>query len=289
MSVQDMRREITDAVQGGDEGTADTAEATNADLNDPGDVSPGGEADGSTGATATSENPPAGEVTEVPTEYFGYEFPPDLSPEERADIISEFKKRDDRIGTLLRERGDSTEGETQPEVETPEPIPELTDVEILQALNLDPDNNPFDEATAKIAVPLVRRQVQQEQTIASLVENLELTQIDRTWRSSLEGLEKEYGALPPELNHEAVMEYAAENSIGSPVDAYWRIMGPGRAQLDQATRGMQAKRLAAAKSAASGTRPGTTAADDEAPVVAQTTKGATKEVATRLLKDLGLA
>ena len=280
-----MREHIAAAVSEDGEDTA-SAEVTPSSPETPGDGSPGGEAEGSTGATATSEDAPAGDVTEVPTEYFGYEFPPDLSPKERSDLIAEFKKRDDTIGKLMREHGedDGTPPEPEPEPE----VVELTDGEILQALNLDPETNPFDEATAKIAVPLVRRQMQQEATIAQLIELQEISEIDRSWRSSLEGLEKEHGALPVELDHEAVMEFAADNNIGSPVDAYWRIMGPGRSAIDRAAKDVQAKRLTAAKTAASGTRPGTTVADDEAPPESKTAKGATREVATRLLRDLGL-
>ena len=287
MSAQDMRQRIADAVADDGEDTA-SAEVTPSSPTAPGDGSPGGEAEGLRGRDSadTTEDAPAGDVTEVPDEYFGFKFPADLTPEERGDLIAEFKKRDDTIGKLLRERGED-DGSAEPEPE-PEPEPELTDSEILQALNLDPETNPFDEGVAKIAIPLVRRQMQQEATIAQLIELQEISEIDRSWRSALEGLEKENGALPVELNHEAVMEFAAENNIGSPVDAYWRLMGPSRSALDRATKDVQAKRLQAAKAAASGTRPGTTVADDEAPVESKTAKGATREVASRLLRDLGL-
>lgn len=285
MTIKDLRESFrtaaADAIAGESEGT-EVSEATDDDQETPGTATPGGEADVSTEEQKDSE---AQEGTEVPDSYFGFEFPPDLTPEQRTEIIGELKKRDDQIGKLLRERPD--EDAIKPE-DVPDPTPELTDAEILQALGLDPEQNPFDEATAKLAVPLVRRQVQQEATIAQLIELQELNEIDRSWRSSLEGLEREFGALPTEVDHESVMEFAADNGINSPVDAYWRIVGPSRATLDKATKGIQARRLAESKRSAASTRPETTVADDDVPPASKTTRGATKEVATKLLKELGL-
>jgi hypothetical protein len=124
--------------------------------------------------------------------------------------------------------------------------------------------------------------------LSQLIEMQELNEIDRSWRGTLGDLEKEFGVLPTELDHEAVMEYAANNGINSPVAAYWQIMGPGRAALAEATKGDRAKKLTDAKRASASTRPAPALADDDAPLESKTTKGATREAAQRIMRELGL-
>lgn len=289
MTIAEMRRATheaaSDAVAGissETEGTEST-EATGTE----GDATSAASAEGGTDV-GTEEAPDSSEAhegtDEVPDSYFGLDLS-GLEPERRLEIIGELKKRDDNIGKLLRGRPDETP-QTE-EVSTDAAPTPATDEEILQALGLDPEN-PFDEQAAKVAVPLVRRQLEQEGMLAQLIEMQELNEIDRSWRSTLSSLEREFGALPTELDHDTVMEFAAENDIGSPVDAYWRIVGPGRAALTEALSKEQAKRLAAAKAASATTRPGGKNADEEAPLESKTTKGATREAARRLLSEFGL-
>lgn len=287
MSVADLRREVAsaakDAVAGTEPGTEGTAQA---------------EAPAPVGATsaASAEGGPVVEpeaasrdaeasdgTADARTEYFGFDLS-DFEPNQRIEIIEELKKRDDHIGKLLR-------GKVADEEETPAPAPaplqQASDEDILQALGLDPDN-PFDEQAAKVAVPLVRKQLEQEAMLSQLIEMQELNEIDRSWRGTLGDLEKEFGVLPTELDHEAVMEYAANNGINSPVAAYWQIMGPGRAALAEATKGDRAKKLTDAKRASASTRPAPALADDDAPLESKTTKGATREAAQRIMRELGL-
>jgi hypothetical protein len=263
-----------------DEGTEGT-EATSKEIATS-DASTEGEQSAS--STEDSTDSEASDGTEDgPTEYFGYKLPPELTPQERVELLSELQKRDDTIGKLLRGKEAAT---TETVVETPAVVEPLTDAEILQALGLDPEN-PFDEQTAKAVVPLVRKQLEQDNVIAQLIEIQELNEIDRSWRGTLSSLEKEFGALPAEVDHEAVMEFAADNNISSPVDAYWRIAGPGRS-LVESVMAERAKKLTAAKAASATTRPGGAGASDEAPLESKTTKGATREAAAKLLQSLGL-
>lgn len=287
MSIADVRNAVHEAAASAVEGDAPaegTAEAeTPASETPNSDASSEGQSATSTETPEATEAPADAEGTEGPTEYFGYQFPPDLTPEQRGEILSELKKRDDTIGKLLRGR----EEPAAPADETPpDPPQELTDEDILQALGLDP-SNPFTEETAKAVLPVVRKQMEQEATISQLIEIQELQEIDRTWRSSLSGLEKEFGALPAEVDHEAVMTFAAENDIASPVDAYWRITGPGRRAVEGLTA-ERAERLRADKAAAATTRPGGGNAPDEAPLESKTAKGATREAASRILREMGL-
>jgi hypothetical protein len=222
------------------------------------------------------------EGTDVPDDYFGYKFPPDLTPEQRSEIFAELKKRDDTIGKLLRGK---EKGEETPPPPPPEPEP-VSDEEILQALGLDP-NDPFQETAAKAVIPLVRKQLEQENVLSQLIEMQELNEIDRSWRTSLSGLEREFGALPAEVTHDDVMEYAAEHNIGDPLSAYWQIVGPGRVAVESATTERMAK-LRAAKAASATTRPGGSSVSEESPVEGKTTRAATREAASRILRELGL-
>ena len=287
MTLADLRRATAEAAASAVSGVEDddaTASAegaaddtTNSDASSEGTSANGDEGDGD-----TSEGQ---EATDVPESYFGYQFPPDLTPEQRAELLGELKKRDDTIGKLLRGREEQAPPTDEP---APEPEPEITDEDILQALGLDPDN-PFDETTAKTVIPIVRKQIEQENLIANLIEMQELAEIDRSWRSTLNSLEAEFGKLPAEVTHDQVMEFAADNGVSSPVDAYWRIMGPGRAAVEglSAERARKAK-LAADKAASSSVRPGSGNVTDEAPVTAKTVKGATREAAERILREMGL-
>jgi len=291
MSIADLRKEVADAatsaVEGATaEGTAE-AEATGEQAAPESGASPDGQsANGNEASAETTETPAAAEGTEVPDEYFGYKFPPDLTPEQRGEILSELKKRDDTIGKLLRGKEPAAEGETPPAPE-PEPEPEpITDEEILQALGLDPDD-PFAADQATPLLPVVRKQIEQESMIGQLLEMQELAEIDRSWRSSLSGLEKEFGALPAEVTHEDVMEFAAKENIGNPLDAYWRIAGPGRQAVETAAS-ERAAALLAAKKQASTTRPGGGNVTEEAPVESKTVKGATREALGKILGDMGI-
>jgi hypothetical protein len=50
----------------------------------------------------------------------------------------------------------------------------------------------------------------------------------------------------------------------------------------------RAKRLTDEKKQASSTRPGASTVDSEAPLESKTTRGATKEAASRILREMGL-
>lgn len=267
----------------GDEGTASAEnpsdQAPNSDAS-----SEGQSANQDPSSTEGSESAASADATDVPEEYFGYRFPPDLTPEQRAEFIGELKKRDDTIGKLLRKDAPDPVEPTDEE-----PVPSLTDAtdeEILQALGLDTDD-PFMEQTAKAVIPVVRRQLEQEATISQLLQLQEAAEIDRSWRSSLSGLEREFGALPAEVTHDEVMEYAARENIGNPLDAYWRIVGPGRSLVEDMVQRKAASKIAE-KKASSSTRPGGSTVEDEAPLESKTTKGATREAVVRQLREMGL-
>ena len=282
-----MRAAIEAAVQEDvtSEGTDDT-EAPDETTSTP-EASDGGQPEGTTDDAGDTAEAVEGTAEDAPTEYFGLDLS-GLEPEQRTSVIEELRKRDDHIGKLLRER---SEDDTPAPGDENEPLPEeLSDEQILQALGLDPSNNPFDENAAKIALPLVRQQAQMHGMLESLIQAQEVADIDRTWRQALSGMEKEYGTLPKEVTHDRVMEWAAENQVDNPMDAYWRIVGPGKAVLQRSIEAERARTeaLQEKKRASATTRPTAVEADADAPAEAKTAKAATKEVASKLLASLGL-
>lgn len=291
MTVTDLRRETASAAAEAVAGTpaGDGTEAAEAATEAA--VVEGATPVASTGDGTNVAPEDAGTTTEAPkgtvealSEYFGLDLS-GIPVEQSSSIVEELKKRDDFIGKLLRKESDSEATPANDEDETP---PELTDEDILRALGLDPVNNPFDEQVAKVTVPLVRKQVAQDAALAQLIENQELLEIDRTWRAALSGMEKEFGALPKEIDADSVMEFAAKENIANPMDAYWRIVGPGRALLSAAMKGVTEKEATAAKKQAATTRPNSSSADNEAALESKTVKGATREAAERVLKQLGV-
>lgn len=238
--------------------------------------------------TETPSEAPEG-TDDLPDSYFGFDLS-GFDAEQRASIIGELKKRDDHIGKLLREREPEDPAAKPVETEQPPAPEELTDEAILQAMNLDPEN-PLDEVAAKVALPLVRRQLEQDRQLSQLMETIELQELDRTWRTALSSMEKEFGALPPEVTHDAVMEYAAENGIQNPMDAYWRIAGPGRAALSDAMAAASKAReqaLAAKKKAAATTPPGSSQAPETVTLEEKTVKAATATAVRQAMSKLGL-
>lgn len=281
MTVADLRRETASAASEAVTATEGTAKAEAPVA--PTDAST---VDGTTVATedaVVETEAPKGTV-EALSEYFGLDLS-GIPVEQSSSIVEELKKRDDFIGKLLRKESDSEANTETPDEEKP---PELTDEDILKALGLDPENNPFDEQVARVTVPLVRKQVAQDAALAALIENQELMEIDKTWRSALSAMEKEFGSLPKEIDADSVMEFAAKENIANPMDAYWRIVGPGRALLSAAMKGVTEKELTDAKKQSATTRPNSSSAENEAPLESKTVKGATREAAERVLKQLGV-
>lgn len=274
--------------------TADDAEGAEDEAGESG-ASPEGTGDVTEEATSEEESEAPEGTDEIPDDYFGFDLSP-YSPEQKAAIVAQLEKRDDYIGKLLRDEAEPVGEGDKPSPADDTPPAELTDeaiVEALRGLGLDPDD-PTDESVIKGVAPLVRKQVEQDQRLSTLMETIELQELDRSWRASLNGLEKEFGNLPAAVTHDKVMEYAAANGIQHPSDAYWRIVGPARSALESAGKAHrelppEAKAaLAAKKKAAASVRPASTDADGDAALESKTVKDASKEVGLRLLKQMGI-
>lgn len=234
---------------------------------------------------ATVESEAEGEASpegtdEPPTTYFGEDLS-GFSADQRREVIAMLEKRDDFIGKHLQAKAEG-EGETPPPAEEAEPV---TDEAILQAFGLDPED-PYDEKAIKVALPLFKKLDAQDRQLSDVVQRLELQDIEREWNSTLEALSKENGELP--VSNLAVMEYAAENGIASPTDAYWRIAGPARRQVTEAMKAVTSRMKADdAKKAAASTRPAATQTE-ESLELPEDVKSATAKAAKSVMEKLGL-
>lgn len=235
--------------------------------------------------------PEASDGTEdVPDRYFEVDLS-GLPAEERAAVIAALKGRDDEIGKLLRGRaeGDGNDGEGQQPDPEPEPEP-VSDEDILNALGIDPE---FDETAAKVALPLVRGMQALQAEVAAMREQRELADLDAYWTSELDKLEKANGELP--VDRVAVLEFAAENGLQTPADAYWRIYGPAQRQVQDAVAAAQARVAASGEKPKPGkkdvasARPKSSAAEEEVPTKEGTPlRSAVSDAASKVLRDLGL-
>ena len=234
--------------------------------------------------------PEAPEGTEdVPERYFEVDLS-GLPAEERVKVLDALRGRDDEIGKLLRGRAEGEgEGNGQPPEPDPEPEP-VTDEAIFEALGIDPE---YDETAAKVALPLVRGMQALQAEVAAMREERELQSLDAYWTSELDALEKANGELP--VDRVAVLEFAAENGLQSPADAYWRIYGPAQRQVQAAVAEAQARVSAAGgkpkpgKKDVSSARPKSSAAEEEVPVGdGKSLRDSVADAGAKVLRDLGL-
>lgn len=228
------------------------------------------------------ESEATGTDSDAPTEYFGVDLS-ELPAEKRRDIIAGFRERDDYISKLLREKSEPAVPE--PMAPTPQ-AEELTDDALLRALGLDPENDMFDQHTAKVALPLARQLLETKAAVDELMQTQSISQAERFWNTSLDSLEKQFGELP--IDRIAVLEFAAENQIADPQDAYWRIMGPVRQQLMQAVQTHRETELRDAKRGAASVRPRTTGKTTPAKLEATSVRNAVQEAARIAAEERGL-
>jgi len=247
--------------------------------------SAGGE--GAAGAGETVVPPP--NTDEPPTEYFGVQLG-DLPPEVRSSIIEGYQERDKFIQQLLRDKatpsGDAGPADPAAPAGAGDAPEDISDKEILETLGLDPE---FETPETKAILALARMNVDLHNQVSTLGTKSQLNEAERYWETSLTGLEAEYGKLPPGITHDDVLREAAKANIAEPMDAYWRIMGPGRAAvLAEVTK----RRADMAESLKKGTqgqkRPSNEADTSEKIVDAKDSKSAVKMAFAQLVKEQGL-
>jgi len=271
-----------------DDTTPEAGDGTAEDVQDETPAAPAGAQPDVEDETPDADAEAQQGTADAPERYFEVDLS-GLPAEERAAVIAALKGRDDEIGKLLRGRAQEGEGEGTPPEPEPEPEP-VTDEDILTALGIDPE---YDETAAKVALPLVRGMQALQAEVAAMREERELQSLDQYWTSELDALEKANGELP--VDRVAVLEFAAENGLQSPADAYWRIYGPAQRQVQAAVAEAQARVTAAGgkpkpgKKDVSSARPKSSAAEEEVPVSDGTPlRDSVKDAASKVLRDLGL-
>lgn len=278
--------EPTTPPEGGEGTPAPAGEAT------PPAAAPSSEGGEGTGTPAEPAEPPAGTNTaEPPAEYFGVSLD-GLPPEARAEIISGYQERDQFIQKLLRDKATTPEGEGTPPADPPaapaagEPE-EVSDKDILEALGLDPE---FETPESKAVVALARMTLSLQNSVQDVSNKSQLNETERYWETSLTALESQYGPLPPGISHDDVLREAAKVSIAEPMDAYWRIMGPGRAAVLAEVTKRRAELAETLKKGTQGQkRPSNETDTSEKLIDAKDSKSAVKMAFAQLVKEQGLS
>lgn len=221
--------------------------------------------------------------SDIPTEYFGVDLS-DLPADARQKFVDEFAQRDKFIQQLLREKADASQG-SEPEEAAPEPEG-ISDEELLKALNIDIENDPFGEHVAKAALPLAKLVLSLNDQVGAMSKQNEVVATERYWETSLDSLERQYGKLP--ITRDELYREAATAGIPEPMDAYWRIMGPGRQQVHSEVQKRRAELEKTLKKGASGTTRPTSQVDTSEKVIDSTdVRDATRQALLSLAKERG--
>lgn len=234
---------------------------------------------------------PTGTVAEedVPTTYYGHELPG--TAEERKSIIEALSGRDKHIQQLLRDKAEQAKAEAEAPAApaapaAPEPPAEVTDEAILSELGINPEHEDMSDPRIQAIVGLARFSLDLKTEVGALSQGVAVRETEALWNTQLDALEGQYGALPPDITRDDVLEHAAKAGIAEPVDAYWRIMGPARAEVLTAVQARRdAAETALKRGSSSPVKPRSEAELAPAPLEATNTKDAVKEVMLRLEKS----
>ena len=261
---------------------------------------PEGDPDDSTGAdpeaetetteTETEATPDEGEGTDPIEEFLGVDLSV-LPASEREALVSAFTEQNKLISQLQRERAADEGG--QPDTEqTDEPVT-FTDEELMEALGIDPEAS-MDPERDKREVALARELLSLKNQVEGLTSATSAEAEEKYWESSLDKLEAEFGPLPVKKGETAadtrlrLYEMAAERSIGDPEAAYWRFMGPVRAQLSKDVEKRLSELKKAGKKAATTQRPKASEETEEVALTAKDTRDAVREAAKKAAEKLGI-
>lgn len=243
-------------------------------------------------AAAPAEAPagqPAEGTAEPPTEYFGVDLS-GLPADQREELIAQWSERDRLINTL--QRGQATEPPAQapaapaapPTPVAPEPEPELSDADLAEAFHLDLED-PADEKTAQVAIPLARTILLLKEQVEGLAAGTAAKDARAEFTSGLSKLETEYGVLPSD-SRAALVEAAVTRGIDAD-SAYWAAVGPTRLAVMQDVTERLTKLQAQGKASATTPRPGTNVPVEQRALESKDTKSAVAEAAKLAAQELG--
>lgn len=194
-----------------------------------------------------------GTAEEPPTSYWGTSLE-GLSAEQRTAVIAALEQRDSTIQKLQQKllQPAANEEPTPVPAEQVEPSPEITDDDLLRAMGIDPEGDPYEvEYARKYSLPLARQVMALEDTVERIQQTEEVRSAATYWNAEIDRLEAEYGKLPGDRVN--VLQYAIDEGIGSPEILYFRLTAPARKAVESEVA--KIRQEAAKKAAAGGLRP----------------------------------
>jgi hypothetical protein len=225
--------------------------AVEGDENDKGD----GTEDKEEGSENASGASAVDDVTDedLPDVYWGTSLK-GLSAEQKRGVIKALEQRDSKIQQLQTKLA---AGPPEPKAgDQDEPDVEITDDDILRAVGIDPEGDPFEvEQARKHTLPLAKQIIQLEETVGKIADTESLRETATAWNSELDRLEHEYGKLPGDRVQ--VLQYAANEGIANPEVLYLRLTAPTRQAVEAEIA--KVRQTEAKKAAQGGVRPRSTA------------------------------
>lgn len=261
--LQSIRDAVTEAVSGsdfltelqkesddiGDEVTSAAEPATEGDENDTGD-------DTADKVKVSEDSSTVDDVTDedLPDVYWGTSLK-GLSAEQKRGVIKALEQRDSTIQQLQAKLAVGPPAPPEDSVDD-EPV-EIADDDILRALGIDPEGDPFEvEQARKNTLPLARQIMHLEEVVGKITDTESIRDTATQWNSELDRLESEYGVLPGDRLQ--VLQYAANEKISNPEVLYLRLTAPGRKAVEAEIA--KVRQTEAKKAAQGGVRPRSTAA-----------------------------
>jgi hypothetical protein len=252
-------------------------------LDDIGEEDPAGDPAAGEGTSSTGDGPDVEQQSENSLEGVTDEELPDvywgtslegLSAEQKRSVISALEQRDSTIQQLQAKLAKAPEPVvTDPALDEKE---EITDDDILRAIGIDPEGDPFEiEQARKTTLPLAKQIIQLEEQVEKLSNTETVREVGNQWNSALDGLEAQFGKLPGDRLQ--VLQYAADEGISNPEVLYFRLTAPSRKAVEAEIT--KVRQNEAKKAAAGGVRPrsvdgGSTVFDDKGLSLRDTVKKA---------------
>lgn len=181
---------------------------------------------------------------DVPTEYFGIDLSP-YAPEDRKTIIEELRNRDKVIQDTMRSKKSKDDEDEEGDENADPPVQDMSDEEIMEALGYSKDD-PLYDVKSEVALPIAKQVANLTGFMREFVMEQQTQQFIQNWENTVTSLEDSYGKLP--ISHEELAQYALDNNIVNPVDAYNRYAMEGQKFLRDKTKALnEAKKTAKTK------------------------------------------
>ncbi len=183
---------------------------------------------------------------ELPDEYWGVSLD-GIPNDAKKAILDHFAQQDSTIQKLQARLATEPEAPTAPEPELESD--EITDEALAAALGYDPEDSYNQPTKAELA--MARTVIALEDQVERLVTKDQVSEVQTQWNRQLDELEEVQGKLP--FSREQVLRYAIEEQIASPYEVYFRLLAPGKREVEQTVA--KARREAAKRAEGGGVKP----------------------------------